>query len=577
MSGDVFGNGMLLSEHIRLVAAFDHRHIFLDPNPQAADSFAERSRLFEIPRSSWADYNPALIGTGGGVWERTRKSIPISNQARAALGLPGHVTELTPPELIRAILRAPVDLLWNGGIGTYIKARSESHADVGDKSNDTVRVEGADLRVRVVGEGGNLGVTQLGRIEYARNGGKINTDAIDNSAGVDCSDHEVNIKILLDSMVTSGDLPVEDRNPLLASMTDDVAELVLSDNIDQNSVLGLERASAPALLGVHQRLIAALERERRIDRVLDALPDDTEMDQRRTDGEGLSSPELSQLLAHVKLALVDDLLDTDLPDSDTFATRLPDYFPRALRTKFRAGIKAHPLRRQIVATILANDTVDNGGVTFVFRLCEETGASSTDAVRAFAAVTEIFGLRGIWDRIRRPIWPPTSQTTCCSNPAAHSIGHRVGYCRTAHNRWPSAPRSAGTDSCSRISRRKWASGCAVTTYRTWRNGRSTSCCTRHLRTWSRWCTGSSTSSPFSTSSTSRTSSNGRKPRSRSCTTRWTRTWASTGCCPQSPNSNAATGGTPLRASPCATNSTDRCGHSSSMCSPGQSRGRRARR
>ena len=400
MSGDVFGNGMLLSKHIRLVAAFDHRHIFLDPNPRAAPSFAERSRLFEMPRSSWADYNPALIGTGGGVWERTRKSIPISEQGRAALGLPGHVTELTPSELIRAILRSPVDLLWNGGIGTYIKARTESHADVGDKGNDTVRVDGADLRVRVIGEGGNLGVTQLGRIEYARNGGKINTDAIDNSAGVDCSDHEVNIKILLDSMVTSGDLDLAERNPLLASMTDDVAELVLADNIGQNGVLGLERASAPALLGVHQRLIAELEKERRVDRVLDALPDDTEIEQRHADGEGLSSPELSQLLAHVKLALVDDLLDTDLPDSDTFATRLPAYFPPALRTKFRTGIKAHPLRRQIVATILANDTVDNGGVSFVFRLCEETGASRTDAVRAFAAVTEIFGLRGIWDRIR---------------------------------------------------------------------------------------------------------------------------------------------------------------------------------
>ncbi|MFD6859696.1 NAD-glutamate dehydrogenase [Rhodococcus sp. NPDC060090] len=400
MSGDVFGNGMLLSEHIRLVAAFDHRHIFLDPDPGAAPSFEERCRLFEMPRSSWADYNPALIGAGGGVWERTRKSIPISEQARAALGLPGHVTELTPPELIRAILRAPVDLLWNGGIGTYVKARSESHAEVGDKGNDTVRVDGADLRARVVGEGGNLGVTQLGRIEFARNGGKINTDAIDNSAGVDCSDHEVNIKILLDSMVTSGDLAAEERNPLLASMTDDVAELVLADNIDQNGVLGLERVSAPALLGVHQRLIAELEKEGRLDRILDALPDDTELEQRGADGEGLSSPELSQLLAHVKLSLVDDLLDTDLPDSDTFATRLPDYFPRALRTRFRAGIRAHPLRRQIVATILANDTVDNGGISFVFRLCEETGASRTDAVRAFAAVTEIFGLRGIWDRIR---------------------------------------------------------------------------------------------------------------------------------------------------------------------------------
>ena len=400
MSGDVFGNGMLLSEHIQLVAAFDHRHIFLDPEPDAARSFAERRRIFELPRSSWADYDPALIGEGGGVWERTRKSIPVSEQARRVLALPDDVTELTPSELIRAILRAPVDLLWNGGIGTYIKARSESHADVGDKSNDSVRVDGDSVRARVVGEGGNLGVTQLGRIEYARTGGKINTDAIDNSAGVDCSDHEVNIKILLDSVVTAGELRTEDRNPLLASMTDDVAELVLADNIGQNNVLGLERAAAPSLLGVHQRLLGALEAEHGLDRRLDALPDDAEIARRFTAGEGLTSPELSQLLAHVKLALVEELLATDVPDSDTFASRLPGYFPPALRDRFATAIKAHPLRRQIVATILANETVDNGGISFVYRLTEETGASSTDAVRAYAAVTAIFGLPAIWDRVR---------------------------------------------------------------------------------------------------------------------------------------------------------------------------------
>ncbi|MFI6756824.1 NAD-glutamate dehydrogenase [Rhodococcus coprophilus] len=400
MSGDVFGNGMLLSEHIELVAAFDHRHIFLDPEPDAARSFAERRRIFELPRSSWADYDPALIGEGGGVWERTRKSIPVSAAARRVLGLDDDVTELTPPELIRAILRAPVDLLWNGGIGTYIKSESETHADVGDKSNDAVRVDGGGVRARVIGEGGNLGVTQLGRIEYARIGGKINTDAIDNSAGVDCSDHEVNIKILLDSMVTAGELQVADRNPLLASMTDDVAELVLADNIGQNNVLGLERAAAPAMLAVHQRLIRTLEAEHGLDRSLDALPDDTEIARRLAAGEGLTSPELSQLLAHVKLALVDELLETDVPDNDTFASRLPGYFPPALRDRFVAGIKAHPLRRQIVATILANETVDNGGISFVYRLTEETGASSTDAIRAYAAVTAIFGLPAIWDRVR---------------------------------------------------------------------------------------------------------------------------------------------------------------------------------
>ncbi|MEE2031865.1 NAD-glutamate dehydrogenase [Rhodococcus chondri] len=400
MSGDVFGNGMLLSEHIRLVAAFDHRHIFLDPDPDATRSFAERCRLFALPRSSWADYDAALISSGGGVWDRTRKSIAISAQARAVLDLPTYITELTPPELIRAILRAPVDLLWNGGIGTYIKASSQSHADVGDKSNDAVRVDGADVRARVVGEGGNLGVTQSGRIEYARSGGKINTDAIDNSAGVDCSDHEVNIKILLDSVVTTGNLPRAERNPLLESMTDEVAELVLADNISQNNVLGLERAAAPSLLRVHQRLITALELDRGLDRALEALPDDTEIEQRLAAEEGLTSPELSQLLAHVKLALVDDLLETDLPDSDTFSSRLPGYFPAALRTRFRTAITAHPLRRQIVATVLANDTVDHGGITYVYRLAEETGASSTDAIRAYAAVTEIIGLPRVWQEIR---------------------------------------------------------------------------------------------------------------------------------------------------------------------------------
>ncbi|MFZ2530365.1 MAG: NAD-glutamate dehydrogenase [Rhodococcus sp. (in: high G+C Gram-positive bacteria)] len=400
MSGDVFGNGMLLSRHIRLVAAFDHRHIFLDPEPDAARSYRERRRLFDLPRSSWADYAPALIGAGGGVWERTRKSIPLAPQARAVLGLPDEVTELPPPELIRAILRAPVDLLWNGGIGTYIKASTETHADVGDKSNDPVRIDGDGIRARVVGEGGNLGVTQLGRIEYARGGGKINTDAIDNSAGVDCSDHEVNIKILLDSMIADGNLPASERNSLLESMTDDVAHLVLADNIAQNGVLGLSRASAPELLGVHQRQLNALVADRRLDRTLEALPDNEEIDLRLEGGEGLSSPELCTLLAHVKLALVDDLLDTDLPDSDTFAARLPGYFPGPLRQRFRTGIKAHPLRRQIVATILANETVDNGGISYVYRLTEDAGASSADAIRAYAAGTEIFGLPLMWERIR---------------------------------------------------------------------------------------------------------------------------------------------------------------------------------
>ena len=257
----------------------------------------------------------------------------------------------------------------------------------------------------MVGEGGNLGVTPRGRIEYARAGGKINTDAIDNSAGVDCSDHEVNIKILLDSMVAAGELPESERNPLLESMTDDVARLVLADNIAQNGVLGVSRASAPALLGVHQRQLNALVAERGLDRTLEALPDNDEIEERLEAGEGLSSPELCTLLAHVKLALVEDLLETDLPDSETFATRLPGYFPEPLRQRFRTGIRAHPLRRQIVATILANETVDNGGISYVYRLSEDAGASSTDAIRAYAAATEIFGLPQLWARIRSADMP----------------------------------------------------------------------------------------------------------------------------------------------------------------------------
>ncbi|WP_305091945.1 NAD-glutamate dehydrogenase [Prescottella sp. R16] len=399
MSGDVFGNGMLLSEHIRLVAAFDHRHIFLDPTPDAARSFAERRRLFALPRSSWADYDTTLIGDGGGVFARTVKSVPISPQVRAALGLGDDVTEMTPPDLVKAILTAPVDLLWNGGIGTYVKAATETDAAVGDKSNDAVRVCGGDVRARVVGEGGNLGVTQLGRIEYALRGGKINTDAIDNSAGVDCSDHEVNIKILLDSLVSSGELGVADRDPLLASMTGDVARMVLADNISQNIQLGMSRSNAPQLLDVHRRLIAMLVADHGLDRRIEALPTEAEFAKRAQAGTGLTSPELATVMAHVKLAFSKDLLGTDLPDTEVFAARLPDYFPPQLRSRFRSSIRSHPLRREIVATMLANEAIDNGGITYAYRLGEHTGASGSDAIRAYAAVTEIFELPAVWERI----------------------------------------------------------------------------------------------------------------------------------------------------------------------------------
>ncbi|MTE13313.1 NAD-glutamate dehydrogenase [Nocardia aurantiaca] len=400
MSGDVFGNGMLLSRHIRLVAAFDHRHVFLDPNPDAATSFAERERMFALPRSSWADYDKSLISAGGGVYDRTVKAIPVSDQVREVLGLADDITVLSPPEMIRAILLSPVQLLWNGGIGTYIKASTETNADVGDKSNDPVRVNANALRVNVIGEGGNLGVTALGRIEFCRYGGKMNTDALDNSAGVDCSDHEVNIKVLLDGLVSSGELSPAERNPLLASMTDEVSALVLQDNVSQNYLMGMSRAEAPRMLNVHQRLIEELEERRGLDRELEALPTDAEMKQRAEEGTGLTSPELSNLMAHVKLSLKADLLTSDLPDSAYFAARMPQYFPTPLRTRFGAAIKRHRLRREITTTLLVNEVVDLGGISYAFRLGEEIGASASDAVRAFTAATQIFDLHAVWDRIR---------------------------------------------------------------------------------------------------------------------------------------------------------------------------------
>jgi glutamate dehydrogenase len=400
MAGDVFGNGMLLSEHIRLVAAFNHMHVFLDPNPDAAASYAERRRLFDMPRSSWDDYDRTLISEGGGVWPRTLKSIPVSEQVRVALGLPEGVTKMSPPELMKAILLAPVDLLWNGGIGTYVKAASESHADVGDKANDAVRVDGCDLRVKVVGEGGNLGLTQRGRIEFAKAGGKVNTDALDNSAGVDCSDHEVNIKILLDHLVTGGTLAKEQRNELLAEMTDEVAELVLADNYSQNAVLGVSRAHAVPMLTVLARLVNDLETNSGMDRDLEALPSKAQFRDMDKKGEGLTSPELATLLAHVKLRLKHEVLASELPDADVFARRLPEYFPTQLRERFGEAIGDHPLRRQITTTLVVNEVVDGGGVSYAFRLAEETNASATDAVRAFTAVTKIFDLDGLWRDIR---------------------------------------------------------------------------------------------------------------------------------------------------------------------------------
>jgi glutamate dehydrogenase len=394
MSGDVFGNGMLLSEHIKLVAAFDHRDIFLDPNPDPATSYRERRRLFDTPRSSWADYNPELISEGGGVYPRTAKSIPISPQVREVLGIEEGVESLSPPELMRAILTAPVDLLWNGGIGTYVKASSESHAEVGDKSNDAIRVDGRDLRCRVVGEGGNLGFTQVGRIEYAMSGGRIFTDFIDNSAGVDTSDHEVNIKILLGAAVADGELSREDRDALLAEMTDEVAELVLRDNYDQARAIGNALAQAPSLLPVHRRLISDLERAGHLKRELEALPSDEEL-AARTD-TGLTAPELAVLLAYVKIVLQREILADGIADEEWTSEVLAGYFPTPLRERYADRMAEHRLRRDIVTTVLVNEVVNRGGITFVYRVAEETSATAADVIRAYVVVRDVFRLREVW-------------------------------------------------------------------------------------------------------------------------------------------------------------------------------------
>jgi glutamate dehydrogenase len=397
MSGDVFGNGMLLSEHVRLLAAFDHRHVFIDPDPDAKASFAERKRVFDLPRSSWADYDEKKISAGGGVWPRTAKSIPLSPQARAALGVERESG--TPAEVIHAILRAPVDLLYNGGIGTYVKASAESHADAGDRANDAVRADGAELRCKVVAEGGNLGCTQLGRIEYAQAGGRINTDAIDNSAGVDTSDHEVNLKILLGLPIADGALTERQRNDTLASMTDEVAAHVLRDNYEQTQVLSVGRRLASALIEDHARFIRFLEREGRLNRSIEDLPSDEEIARRAAAGAGLTTPERAVLLAYAKMWLKDTVLASTLPDDPGVAGALTAYFPRAMQERFGDYIARHALRREIVTTVLVNQTVNRIGPTLVFRLGETTGAAPADVVRSHLIAREAFALSGLWQDI----------------------------------------------------------------------------------------------------------------------------------------------------------------------------------
>ncbi|MDR1767550.1 MAG: NAD-glutamate dehydrogenase, partial [Propionibacteriaceae bacterium] len=384
MSGDVFGNGMLCSPHIRLVAAFDHRHIFVDPDPDAAASFAERQRLFGLARSSWDDYDRAAISAGGGVYPRSAKRIPLSAQARRALGVEGGGKTVTGAELVGAILRAPVDLLYNGGVGTYVKASSESHGQVGDKANDAVRVDGREVRARCAVEGGNLGWTQAGRVEYALAGGRINTDFIDNSAGVDTSDHEVNIKILL------AHADVGERDRLLVETTDEVAEAVLRHNVDQNLALSNAEAQAREMLGAHIVWMKELEAAAVLDRALEGLPDDKEVARRQAAGLGLTRPELAVLLSYTKIALTDQVLASDLPDDPYLADRLTTYFPKPLRERFAAQMPGHRLAREIVTTVAVNRFVDSQGILAAQQLRMSTGAQIADVIRAQLAARAIY-------------------------------------------------------------------------------------------------------------------------------------------------------------------------------------------
>jgi len=397
MSGDVFGNGMLLSEQIRLVAAFNHREIFVDPDPDPAIGFAERQRLFALPRSSWSDYDTGLLSRGGGVYSRQSKSIRLSPEARAALGIEDE--KLTPPALIRAILCAPVDLLFNGGIGTYVKASRESHGDASDPSNDAVRVDGNRLRARIVAEGGNLGLTQLGRIEFARAGGRINTDFIDNSGGVDSSDREVNIKILLGDAIRRQALAAGRRNVLLRSMTDEVAALVLASNYAQTQALSMTETRASERIGEHARVIRILESRGLLDRGLEFLPTDEEIDERRREGSGLTRPELAVILSYAKIELFESLRQTSIPDEAHCQAEVVAYFPARLGKRFPESIRSHRLRREIAAMLISSSMINRMGPHFALRAEEDTGADIAAVARAYAVVRTLFDTRRLWREI----------------------------------------------------------------------------------------------------------------------------------------------------------------------------------
>ncbi|AJD53883.1 glutamate dehydrogenase (NAD) [Thalassospira xiamenensis M-5 = DSM 17429] len=394
MSGDVFGNGMLLSEQIKLVAAFNHMHIFVDPNPDLAKSFAERQRLFDMPRSSWADYDTKVLSKGGAIFDRKAKTLDPSAEVRKLLDLGSG--KVTPADMMKAILKADVELLWFGGIGTYIKSSAESNADAGDRANDAIRINGKDIRAKVVGEGANLGCTQRGRIEYAHAGGRLNTDAIDNAAGVNCSDHEVNIKILVGEVVAAGDMTEKQRNKLLVEMTDEVGDLVLRDNYLQSQAISNAFAGGGDALDAQVRLIRMLEREGRLNREIEYLPDDEELARRTAAHQGLTRPEISVLMPYAKLWLYDEVLKSDLPDDPILVEELVRYFPTAVRKKYSAAISSHRLKREIIATVGTNSLVNRVGGTFVHDMMEATGLSAVDVSRGYLITRAVFGLRKLW-------------------------------------------------------------------------------------------------------------------------------------------------------------------------------------
>ncbi|MEE8060022.1 MAG: NAD-glutamate dehydrogenase domain-containing protein, partial [Pseudomonadales bacterium] len=404
---DVFGNGMLLSEHIQLVCAFNHMHIFIDPNPDSAVSYSERKRLFEMPRSTWADYNETLISGGGGIFKRSAKSIAISAAMKQRFDIKEN--KLTPAELISAVLKSSVDLLWNGGIGTYVKSSQESHADVGDKANDVLRVNANELRCKVIGEGGNLGMTQLSRVEFALRGGRANTDFIDNAAGVDCSDHEVNIKILLNGVVANDDMTAKQRNILLQEMTDSVAALVLENNYRQTQAISLAEREAFIRAGEYRRLIQAMESSGKLNRQLEFIPEDDVLQERRANGKGLVRPELSVLISYVKSQLKEELVNTSVTDDPYILNVVESAFPQQLRNKFNELIHDHRLRKEIIATQLANDLVNHMGITFVGRLGQATGVSCSDIVRAYVTARDVFEMPAFWHQIEALDYQVTSE------------------------------------------------------------------------------------------------------------------------------------------------------------------------